>query len=401
MSVTTKSMVLLAAMGLAACDSSNSNSSNVVEPEAPELVEPAIAGLTRANAVAEFTGGTEVAERAAAATAASKDLEDANDYSAQASTLRRDILAILGTVTSSDELSNTDETKLDTLTEEFNTLLTAAFGNDVSYDPSDDAIVGLNAFFGVGSETQPTFAKLIKDKTTNLDLATKGLDIRFVVPNGAVAALGKDITLVDGTVLQTAGIAAYTRVDADAVAGTKLKPTASVIVAYETNADGDVIDVRFADHDGLKFDRAPTGTAFARGQGVSYAYLEVAGEDKFRILSGTAALELNFNQQTGQLDIIANGDGTAFNSVSTLVFNRNTGEFTSSTGDFEIVSSDLVIAGDNVGIEGALWGAAEAFSGLFTVTDSRVNGQGGFAGVVETREAGESFKVLGTNGAGN
>ncbi|MFU8824969.1 hypothetical protein [Yoonia sp.] len=53
MSVTTKSMVLLAAMGLAACDSSNSNS-----PTPPAVSDPApseIAVATRAKAIENFT----------------------------------------------------------------------------------------------------------------------------------------------------------------------------------------------------------------------------------------------------------------------------------------------------------------------------------------------------------
>ncbi|MBR2657389.1 MAG: hypothetical protein IKD58_13065 [Loktanella sp.] len=120
MSATTKSMVLLAAMGLAACDSSNSNSST---PTPPAVTDPEIATLTRASAIIDVTAGeAEVDERAANAREVRTDFNAVSTEFDTASSLRAQMLAILGNVTSSNDLSTADRTALDELVEQFNAL---------------------------------------------------------------------------------------------------------------------------------------------------------------------------------------------------------------------------------------------------------------------------------------
>lgn len=383
MSVTTKSMVLLAAMGLAACDSSNSNSSNVVEPEAPELVEPAIAGLTREKAIADFTAGTAVAALAKDVRDARTELADASADLVTASGLRTQMVAILNKETLVANLSGTDRTTLQGLIVKLNEIKTFG-GYAVSFETTD-VVTSAAAIVSLDAEIE-TLAGVVNTASGSLTTKLQQLTVSgtanadFDTPNGS-------IELADGTVLQTTGIAIYTRVDDTAKADTILTPTATVIVAYETDAKGTPTNVRFIEAGGIDYDRAPVGTAFAESNdSKSFAYLHVEGEDAMRVLlNGTADLLLNFNQQTGSLVISANNTDSKYESRSMLTFDRLTGKFTSTSGDFSVTTDDQLIAGSNVNVEGGLRGLAEAFSGTFIITDSRVNGGGGFAGTVDTK----------------
>lgn len=388
MSVTTKSMVLLAAMGLAACESSNSNTLTPEQPaeETPELVEPEIAVLTRANAVPDLFAGAGFAgvehdgdlgtddepklNLASDARAERVKFATATTKFETASALRVQMLAILGSAETSADLSKPDRDSLDELVDKFN------ISTGVDYNPEEgDAVADLNEYFAEGG----IVALALFNATDAFDNAIAALNIRDNVTARRVS--GKDIVLADGTVLATAGLAVYTRVDESAVASTVLTPTATVIVAYEADKDGNPINVRFVEAGGIGYEGAPVGTAFADFEGKSFAYLQVEGEDAMRFLNGTADMSLNFNQQTGSLSISASGDGF-YESRSTLSFDRVTGAFTSTSGDFVVLKDNQAFVGNNVTAEGELQGLAEAFSGTFTITDSRVNGVGGFASIV-------------------
>lgn len=199
------------------------------------------------------------------------------------------------------------------------------------------------------------------------------------------------ITLADGTELETAGVAIYTRLgdpetDPDGV----LAPTVTLIAAYEVDeAGGYPTSIAFYEADGIAFEGAPEGTATASGIGGSVGFVQLNDLDGVVVSDEMALLTLDFNTETGTFEAFMQGESsTAYaylDIIADLTFDVATGEFISTGGvtGASYESEDAFLESNllNLDLAGNLHGAAEAFSGEFTADGSGFDAAGLFGGV--------------------
>ena len=380
MSAKVTSLFVLAAITLAACDN-NSNSSDTPTVVAPTQAEVAVAA--RANAIAPFNT-QQALDDAATARQANADLEAAMANTAAVNELFAELIT-MSEAYGGAQVPELERPKFNAKAEEINALLA---NEQIALISDRTTSVYL-------AELRPLIAEngaVANELAMNEAMAAENVTSTQAALANSVSdtqeARGETITLADGTVLQTASAAVYTRNSDTNMPGDALPPTASVIVAYETDIDGNPTQIAFYEAGGIAFEGAPVGTAFVTGNGTSYAFMEVANLGDIP-MAGDSQLMLDFNNSSGTFGANmtgANAAGGANVMISAdLTFNRQTGQFTTSTGSIVAFygtgenSIDFTTTNDLM-LDGNLRGLAEAYSGTFQVNGAAIKGDGAFIG---------------------
>lgn len=396
MSAKTTSLLLLAAIGLAACD--NDNSPAAVTPTPPADETPVIDNSqsvevqTRANAIADFSLDAENAVVVNASNLALRNQQLVDERAGAANINDRiNQLVVLGTSIGENGIPDTDAVTIQAIADEINTYFGEIVIDAATNETGDAYVARVMMFVEMDGGINDRLETRDINAVANVDNAQMAFDQsreQFAADAVLNEREGDPITLADGTILQTAGAAIYTRVDENTTDETVLTPTASVIVAYETDENGDPRSVAFYEAGGIAFEGAPVGTAFFDGSGTSYAFMEVADLGSIA-MGGNSQLMLDFNDASGSFGAQMGGNnmngGALVAITADLMFNRQTGEFTTSTGSvvagYTPNDGNLEFATTNdLTLNGGLRGLAEAYSGTFQVNGADISGDGAFIG---------------------
>lgn len=407
MSATTKSLLLLAALGVAACDSSNSSTTTPtpstesetpveptpeeetpVEPTAEEIAAARLAEITTetdAAAIEERDAGDD-AELAVAFQDAEEALADLTADETQALALLDQLVALAATF-DPDALTAAQTAQLEALADQIVEVSPGVIVIDaVGSQALSDYVAGVQELFDADEDGAIAAAFVAALETAADDVKAKqealnSLDRRDgLFPNAR-------ITLADGTVLQTAGAAVYTRVDGAATEETVLTPTASIVVAYQVDERGLPTEVEYYNAGGIAFEGLPEEATFVSGSGDVYAFVEV-DDLGGAVMSGGQDIVLNLNAGTGTISAGMGGGADQWGADllfnADLTFDPQTGIFSANNGNFNISggssSGDFDLTTNTLDLEGSLRGLSEAYSGTFQINTDRINADGGFLG---------------------
>ncbi len=195
-----------------------------------------------------------------------------------------------------------------------------------------------------------------------------------------------EITLADGTVLQTASIG---NVQADA---SNAFVSSRLVAAYEEDAQGRITRVAFVEASGTDF-VANDAMGTYEADGISAFAVKVDG-GFFNTLAGGSNVTINLATESGNVQAFANGASGEMFYGSDVVFDPATGAFTASNGELVYTAfpstggstgSETVTA-NNAEILGQLHGDMKNkdfgadYTGIITSTTDRMEVIGGVIG---------------------
>ena len=195
-----------------------------------------------------------------------------------------------------------------------------------------------------------------------------------------------EITLADGSVLQTASIG-NTQADKD-----KAFVSSRLVAAYEEDSQGRITRVAFVEASGSDF--VPNGAMGTyEADGLAAFAVKVDG-GFFNTLAGSSQVTIDLATESGNVQATAQGQNAQMTYGSDVVFDPATGGFTASNGEIVYTTfsgtngstGNETITAQNAAILGQLHGDLKNenfgadYTGVVTATTDRMEAVGGIIG---------------------